>query len=193
MTRNEARSESGWKAFDMWATVVVPLLVVVLALGLWKSGYGAGTKSCCGAVSPAVAASPTAGVPAPIPSTSAPVAAPAAPAIDCATIVKGIAVGFAVNRADLTDEGKRALDQTITCLGAGKFEVAGHTDADGDSARNQRLSLARARAVVRYLTSRRVPASSLTAAGDGAMQPIADNSTPEGKAQNRRIVFTAKP
>lgn len=194
MTRHEARTEEAWQSFDLWATFIVPLLIALLGLGVWKSGYGK-DATCCTAPAPApvaVAPAPAPVTPAPTP-TPTPAPAPAEPVIDCASIVKGVSVPFAVNSAVLTDEGKRALDRTITCLGKGSYEVAGHTDADGDEASNQRLSMARARAAVRYLVSRNVPPSSLSAAGYGESQPIADNATPEGKAQNRRIAFTPKP
>lgn len=193
MTRNEARTEDAWRSFDLWATVIVPLLMLLAGLGIWKSGYGKDAV-CCTAPAPAVAAAPVP-APAPVVPTPAPTPAPAPaePVIDCASIVKGVSVPFAVNSATLTDEGRRALDRTITCLGKGNYEVAGHTDADGDDASNQRLSMARARAAVRYLVSRNVPPSALSAAGYGESQPIADNTTPEGKAQNRRITFTPKP
>ena len=194
MTRNEARTADAWRSFDLWATFIVPLLMLLAGVGLWKSGFGA-NASCC---TTAPAAAPVAAAPVPAPVVPAPVATPTPapvatePVVDCNTIVKGVTVPFAVNSAVLTDAGRRALDQTITCLGKGNYEVAGHTDADGDDASNQRLSVARARAAVRYLVSKDVPQSSLSAAGYGESQPVADNTTPEGKAQNRRITFTPK-
>jgi OOP family OmpA-OmpF porin len=203
MTRNEARTTDAWRSFDLWATFLVPLLIALPALFLWLKGYGAGAAGCCGAPAaapppvvsaqmPAVTPAPSMPTPAPVATTPTP--APAVePSIDCASIVKGVTVGFSVNRAVLTAAGRRALDQTIACLGSGRYEVAGHTDSDGSEEANQSLSEARARAAIRYLTSRSVPAASLTAAGYGESQPVADNGTPEGKAQNRRITFTPKP
>jgi OmpA-OmpF porin, OOP family len=201
VTRREARTDDAWRSFDLWATFIVPLLIALPALMLWFRGYGSGATGCCSQTpvvpaaaiapsSPAIVA-PTVVPPAPAP-VAAPVATPAAPTIDCASIITGVSIGFAVNRAQLTDDGKRALDQTITCLGNATFEVAGHTDSDGSAASNLRLSTARANAVVRYLVSRNVPATSLSAAGYGETQPIADNSTAGGKAKNRRITFTPK-
>lgn len=208
MTRNEARTADAWHSFDLWATFLVPLLIALPALFLWVKGYGAGAAGCCGAAAAApkavVAAptptqiptptpTPTASTPTPPVATTTPAPAAAEPTIDCASIVKGVTVGFAVNRAVLTAAGKRALDQTITCLGSGRYEVAGHTDSNGSEEANQSLSVDRARAVIRYLISKSVPAGSLTSAGYGESQPVADNSTPEGRAQNRRITFTPKP
>jgi OmpA-OmpF porin, OOP family len=192
MTRNEARTEDGWRSFDLWATFIVPLLIAVPAFLLWKNGYGADSAGGCCAAAP-VAAAPALAPPVPTPVVPTPAPVAAEPAIDCASIVNGVTVGFAVNRAELTEEGRRALDRTITCLGKGNYEVAGHTDADGDDASNQRLSVARARAAVRYLVSKNVPPAALSAAGYGESKPIADNTTSEGKRQNRRITFTPKP
>ena len=66
-------------------------------------------------------------------------------------------------------------------------EIAGHTDSDGDAEYNQDLSDRRANAVRDYLISRGVSGSRLSAAGYGESQPVADNATVEGKAQNRRV------
>ncbi|NOZ89921.1 MAG: OmpA family protein, partial [Epsilonproteobacteria bacterium] len=70
--------------------------------------------------------------------------------------------------------------------------IAGHTDSDGNEAYNQRLSENRANAVKQYLINHGVNASRLEAIGYGETQPIADNSTKEGKEKNRRIEFNIK-
>jgi OOP family OmpA-OmpF porin len=72
------------------------------------------------------------------------------------------------------------------------IEVAGHTDADGDSAANQALSERRAQSVVDYLVKAGLPAGRFTAIGYGSTQPVAANDTEEGKARNRRIEFVVK-
>ena len=69
------------------------------------------------------------------------------------------------------------------------LEVAGHADASGNAAANLSLSSARAQAVAAALVARGFPAERLRAKGYGATQPVADNATPEGRAQNRRIEF----
>ncbi len=69
----------------------------------------------------------------------------------------------------------------------GSISVDGHTDSTGSAELNRDLSLARAQAVVAALTAADVEAGRLTARGFGADQPIADNSTAAGRAQNRRI------
>lgn len=70
-----------------------------------------------------------------------------------------------------------------------RIVISGHTDSVGDPEANVRLSKARAKAVVNLLVDEAVPASRLMAEGYGAGQPLADNSTPEGRSANRRIEF----
>ncbi len=66
-------------------------------------------------------------------------------------------------------------------------KIIGHTDSRGSAKHNMELSLARANSVVRALIERGVSASRLTAKGRGESQPIAPNTTVEGRAMNRRI------
>ena len=68
-----------------------------------------------------------------------------------------------------------------------KIVVEGHTDSVGSDASNQELSMARAQSVVGFLTSHGVPADRVTAQGFGASRPVADNKSPEGRANNRRV------
>ncbi len=70
-----------------------------------------------------------------------------------------------------------------------RFSVEGHTDSDGDAQWNQRLSQERAESVVRRLVEMGIDADRLTARGWEASKPVADNSTDEGKALNRRVEF----
>lgn len=66
-------------------------------------------------------------------------------------------------------------------------EVAGYTDNRGSAALNQKLSQKRAKRVANYLVGRGVKADKLSAKGYGAANPVADNSTAAGQAQNRRV------
>lgn len=69
-----------------------------------------------------------------------------------------------------------------------RLRIEGHTDSDGEEAYNRELSERRAAAVERYLVERRgVDEARLETAGLGESQPVADNSTPEGKQHNRRV------
>lgn len=67
-----------------------------------------------------------------------------------------------------------------------KFEIGGHTDNFGDEKSNQILSEYRAKAVVAFLISKGISEDQLIAKGYGESNPVADNTTPEGRAQNRR-------
>lgn len=73
-----------------------------------------------------------------------------------------------------------------------KFEVQGHTDNTGTVAGNQKLSEQRAQAIVNKLVEMGVAANRLSAKGMGQSAPLADNSTDEGRAKNRRVEFVKK-
>jgi len=84
----------------------------------------------------------------------------------------------------------RQISQVLQQEGGMNLQIVGHTDADGDTAANQKLSEARAQAVkVALVSVYGIDAGPLTAAGKGESEPVADNSTPDGKAQNRRVEF----
>ncbi|MFV0473568.1 MAG: OmpA family protein [Pikeienuella sp.] len=76
------------------------------------------------------------------------------------------------------------------CVG-GRIEIAGHTDSQGSEATNQRLSRARAEAVLNALLDAGARLTLLSAAGYGEAEPVADNKTEAGRARNRRIEFRA--
>ena len=73
-----------------------------------------------------------------------------------------------------------------------KFEVQGHCDSTGSAATNDKLSQERADAIVAKLVELGIAKDRLTAVGKGSKEPVADNSTEEGKAKNRRVVFVKK-
>ncbi len=86
------------------------------------------------------------------------------------------------------------LDKVVAVLQ--EFElptvvIEGHTDSDGDDGINQQLSQDRAQAVVDYLIEQGIDESRLTASGFGETDPIADNATAEGRAENRRVELVA--
>ena len=70
-----------------------------------------------------------------------------------------------------------------------KFSVEGHTDNTGNAASNQMLSEARSKAVLDKLVEMGISNDRLKSAGKGQTKPIADNSTDEGRAKNRRVEF----
>ena len=82
-----------------------------------------------------------------------------------------------------------AAAELLTSVADGTLTIEGHTDNQGGEATNQALSQARADAVLDYLVGAGVDAERLSAIGFGETQPIADNTTAEGRQQNRRIEF----
>lgn len=81
----------------------------------------------------------------------------------------------------------QALARTLGAAPGLAVEVVGHTDDVGSATVNQRISQERAQAVVDRLVELGVDPARLTARGAGLEEPIADNTTEEGRAQNRRI------
>ena len=73
-----------------------------------------------------------------------------------------------------------------------RFEVQGHTDNQGSDAVNDPLSQQRAEAVVKALEEQGVDPFNLRAVGKGSHEPVADNGTDAGRAQNRRVEFIKK-
>jgi len=69
------------------------------------------------------------------------------------------------------------------------LRIEGHTDSDGPPAANQTLSEKRALAVVRWLAGVGVDCKRMLPVGFGETKPIAPNTTPDGKSQNRRVMF----
>lgn len=101
-------------------------------------------------------------------------------------------VNFESNRATLLPGAETVLNNAAETLKRNpeiKVEVAGHTDSDGAAEYNQSLSARRAETVRAYLEARGVAADRMTTRGYGEAEPIADNSTATGKAQNRRVVL----
>jgi len=99
-------------------------------------------------------------------------------------------VNFAFDSAELSPTDEEVLAVAVEQLSTNtqaRVRVVGHTDSSGDPAYNQRLSDRRARAVLEYLIARGVSRDRLEAAGRGESEPIADNATSDGRAQNRRV------
>ena len=99
-------------------------------------------------------------------------------------------VEFEFAKDDLTEAGKATLQQVLKFLNDQKeirLEVWGHTDDKGSDLYNLHLSQKRAAAVAKFLNGSGVDAARLNSAGFGESRPIADNTTDEGRARNRRV------
>lgn len=106
--------------------------------------------------------------------------------------LKNRIIEFESGSAILTDAGNKILDEMVVALtkvGAKKVKIIGHTDSSGDANKNTVLSQERAMAVQNYLVSKSIAVERLSTAGKGSSQPVADNSTVEGRKKNRRIEF----
>jgi outer membrane protein OmpA-like peptidoglycan-associated protein len=105
-------------------------------------------------------------------------------------IVNGIK--FDVNKATLKPESMGPINRIYKLMQKNpdlKFSVEGHTDSDGDEAFNLALSKKRGKAVMEKLVSMGIDQSRLKYTGWGESKPIDNNTTPEGKANNRRVEF----
>ncbi|MCC6832786.1 MAG: OmpA family protein [Thermoleophilia bacterium] len=114
-----------------------------------------------------------------------------------ANLLAGTTIRFDTASADIRPESVALVDRVAAVVRPAvranrilTVRVEGHTDNQGNAARNQNLSLRRARAVVDALVARGVPRGRLVAIGYGASRPVADNGTQAGREQNRRIAFT---
>lgn len=105
-------------------------------------------------------------------------------------------ITFATGSSDINADFFAVLNSVA--LVVNKYEktyidIIGHTDNTGSAQLNQRLSEARANSVARYLESQKVLPQRIVTSGMGMNNPIANNSTPEGRAQNRRVEIVLTP
>jgi OOP family OmpA-OmpF porin len=135
-------------------------------------------------VAPPVA--PAAVVPVPVP---VPAPAPrAAPVSEKVTFAADAFFDFA--KSNLKPEAAAKLGDLVDKTKGVNLEViiaVGHTDAVGNDALNQKLSIARAEAVKNFLASKGIEKNRVYTEGKGSKQPVADNKTAEGRAKNRRV------
>lgn len=105
-------------------------------------------------------------------------------------------VTFASAQSTIDPRFNAVLDDVARVLNEydrSTIDIIGHADSDGADAYNLDLSRRRASSVAGYLVSRNVLADRLFVDGRGESQPIADNSTASGKAQNRRVEILIRP
>jgi len=107
------------------------------------------------------------------------------------TLAKRI-IEFESGKATLTDSGKGILNEMAAAMQkvkGKKVEVIGHTDNVGLRDSNLALSHARAQAVRSYLADRGISQDMVMVSGQGPDRPVAENSSADGRARNRRIEF----
>jgi len=157
----------------------------------WRSGYwtpAMAIAECDPDLMPKPAAKPT---PPPPPPPAKPAPKPAAkpkPVAEKVTLAADVLFDF--DKAVLKNEGKSKLDDLATKVNAINLEVViaiGHTDSIGSDAYNQKLSVRRAESVKAYLVSKGVAPNRIYTEGKGEKQPVASNTTKEGRAKNRRV------
>jgi OmpA-OmpF porin, OOP family len=101
-------------------------------------------------------------------------------------------INFDIDKATITPQSMGTLNMIVKLMRDNadlKFEVDGHTDNTGTAAHNMTLSQQRAAAVMAQLITMGIDAARLSSKGFGDTKPMADNSTLDGKANNRRVEF----
>jgi outer membrane protein OmpA-like peptidoglycan-associated protein len=100
-------------------------------------------------------------------------------------------VTFDIGKAQIQPSGAKVLDQLVERLkGYDKMvflEIQGHTDSTGSERFNEHLGMERAEAVRNYLHQQGIPLNLMSVISYGETRPVADNSTREGRAANRRV------
>lgn len=102
------------------------------------------------------------------------------------------AILFASGSDKIQAESNAIISQIYDALSQApdmKIKIVGHTDSDGDNNSNLALSKKRANAVKMKLASMGIDASRMTTDGKGENEPVSDNDSASGKAQNRRVEF----
>jgi OmpA-OmpF porin, OOP family len=97
---------------------------------------------------------------------------------------------FETGKYSLLPKSFKSLNEVVNILKSDtslKLNIEGYTDNQGNSKSNQLLSENRAKSVMNYLLMKGIATQRLSFAGFGETNPVADNSTPEGRAKNRRV------
>jgi OOP family OmpA-OmpF porin len=201
----QAKSIDNWRAADgtVWKNGTNELC--------WRdAGWTPATaaEQCDGAIKPPPAPPSAPKVapppPPPVAPVAPPVAAPVAPAAKPVTpppppprpapvsekVTFAADAFFDTGKSALKPDASAKLADLVDKTKGVNLEViiaVGHTDSQGNAAANQKLSVARAEAVKKFLTSKGVENNRVYTEGKGSAQPVADNKTAEGRAKNRRV------
>ncbi|WP_434558371.1 OmpA family protein [Pseudomonas sp. Z4-20] len=130
------------------------------------------------------------GCPLPQYPASVPQDEPETPTSEVITLNDAGKVLFDFDQSDLTAAARGQLDGLVAKLShanVASIRVVGHTDSVGTETYNEGLSERRAGSVVEYLLTQGLAPDKLTSEGKGESEPVADNETDEGRAQNRRV------
>ena len=195
----QAKSIDNWRATDgtVWKNGTNELC--------WRdTGWTPATaaEECDGAIKPPPPPAPApppvvAPPPPPPPPVAAPVAKPApAPVVVPPPAPVSEKVTFAADayfdtaKSVLKPDAQAKLADLVDKTKGVNLEViiaVGHTDIVGSAAYNQKLSIARAESVKKFLTGKGIETNRVYTEGKGFAQPVADNKTAEGRAKNRRV------
>jgi len=197
----QAKSIDNWRAADgtVWKNGTNELC--------WRdAGWTPATaaENCDGAIKPPPPAPPPAPRVAPPPPPPPPAAAPAAPVARPAAppapppppapvsekVTFAADAFFDTGKSVLKPDAQAKLADLVEKTKGVNLEViiaVGHTDTVGGAAYNQKLSIARAESVKKFLTSKGIETNRVYTEGKGFAQPVADNKTAEGRAKNRRV------
>ncbi|MFI4930505.1 MAG: OmpA family protein [Burkholderiales bacterium] len=118
-----------------------------------------------------------------------------APANEGWELSLGVKLLFDSDVDTLSDDGRVAvsdLARTLREVGIDRIRVDGHTDNVGSDKYNAGLSQRRAESVAQYLVKVGWRDDTIERHGFGADKPVADNATPKGRAQNRRVVIAVR-
>ena len=193
----QAKSIDNWRATDgtVWKNGTNELC--------WRdAGWTPATAApeCDGAIKPPPPAPPPAPIvapppppppaPAPPPAAVVPVVPPPPPAPVSEKVTFAADAFFDTGKSVLKPDAQAKLSDLVDKTKAVNLEViiaVGHTDTVGSAAYNQKLSIARAESVKKFLTSKGIETNRVYTEGKGFSQPVADNKTAEGRSKNRRV------
>jgi outer membrane protein OmpA-like peptidoglycan-associated protein len=117
------------------------------------------------------------------------------PAPDGWELSLGVKLLFDSDVDSLSDDGRAAVSnvaRTLREVGIDHIRIDGHTDNVGSARYNAGLSQRRAESVAQYLVKVGWRGDAIERQGFGADKPVADNATPSGRAQNRRVVIAVQ-